>query len=42
MNLMVVSDFIQVQGSNWNYLTKDGYLSKQEGFTMIYLPKGKD
>jgi hypothetical protein len=42
MNLMVVSDFIQVQGSKWNNFTKDGNFSKEEGFTKIYLLKIKD
>jgi hypothetical protein len=34
---MMFSDFIQVQGIQGDYLTKDGYFSKQEGFIMIYL-----
>jgi hypothetical protein len=36
------SDFIQVQGIKGYYLTKDGYFSKHEGFTVIYLPNNKD
>jgi hypothetical protein len=37
MTLLMVSNFIKVQGSKRDYLTKDGYFSKQEGFIMIYL-----
>jgi hypothetical protein len=37
MNLMMVSNFIQVQGTKRDYLTKDDYFSKQEEFIMIYL-----
>jgi hypothetical protein len=37
MNLMMVYDFIQVPGIKVDYLTKDGYFSKQQGFIMIYL-----
>jgi hypothetical protein len=42
MTQMMVSDYIKVRGSKRKYLTKDGYFSQQEGFTMIYLLKSKD
>jgi hypothetical protein len=42
MNLLTISEFLQVQDIKREYLTKDGYFSKQEGFTMIYLQKSKD
>jgi hypothetical protein len=37
MTLLTNSDFLQVQGIKRGYLTKDDYVSKQEGFIMIYL-----
>jgi hypothetical protein len=37
MTLRTNSDFLQVQGIKRGYLTKDDYVSKQEGFIMIYL-----
>jgi hypothetical protein len=37
MNLMMVSDFIQVQGIMEDYLTKDNYFSKREEIFMINL-----
>jgi hypothetical protein len=42
MNLMMISDFIQVQGIKREYLTKDNYFSKQVGFIKINLLKNKD
>jgi hypothetical protein len=38
MTLVMFDDFMQVQGIKGDYLTKGGYFSKQEGFTVIYLP----
>jgi hypothetical protein len=42
MNLLTISDFIQVQGIKSQYLTKDGYFSEKEEFAMIYVLKRKD
>jgi hypothetical protein len=32
MNLLTISDFLKVQGIKRDYLKKDGYFSKQDGF----------
>jgi hypothetical protein len=42
MNLLAISKFLLVQDFKREYLTKDKYFSKKEGFTMIYLLKSKD
>jgi hypothetical protein len=37
MTLLTISHFLQVQCIKRDYLTKDDYFSKQEGFIIIYL-----